>query len=153
MQNPSALKDELTKVVDDLIADADIELFELNIHYSSGVSQIEVIIDKTHGGISLEECSWVNQQLVNFIDRDQLVAGEYTVEVSSPGLDRPLKTVKDFNRVLGQDIRVHLKEKAANKIEHVGVLEEVLETGIKLKTKKDVLSLPFEIIQKAVPVF
>ncbi len=70
---------------------------------------LRVYIDKP-GGVTLEDCEWVSRELSTALDVEDIIAGAYTLEVSSPGLDRALKTEKDFKRFAGR--KAHIKTKA-----------------------------------------
>lgn len=68
---------------------------------------LRVFLDK-EGGIDLDDCQWVSEQLGAKLDETDPIKESYYLEVSSPGLDRPLKKERDFARHLGERIEVHL---------------------------------------------
>jgi len=114
-----------------------------------GESVLEILADRAEGGITLDECSRLNKELGTLLDFSGLLADPYTLEVSSPGLDRPLFTRADFKRSLGREIRLFLKEVVAEKIEHQGILENAGENSIFLKTIDKTIEIPFEKVNKA----
>lgn len=144
---------ELNQFLDELTRSLSCELVELLIRRQGKVVHIEVLVDHEEGGITLDECSAINKQLSKYIEEKNLIAEDYVVEVSSPGLDRPLKTSKDFRRVLGESARFHLSEIIEGKIEHMGVIQEVNDDVIKVETKKNMIQIPIHKIQKAVLIF
>ena len=85
-------------------------------------------------------------------EEENFILGRYIVEVSSPGLDRPLKTVKDFLKVMGREVRFHLLEPIENKIEHSGKIKEVHDDEVVIESKLQTITIPFRIIQKAVQI-
>ena len=141
---------DLTVFLNDLTKSASFELIELNIRRLGKVIQVEVIVDKETGGITLGECSVINKQLSKYIEEKNLIADDYIVEVSSPGLDRPLKTKKDFLRVKGAEVRFHLMDLIEGKKEHSGIVKAVEDNAVYVETKKMTVVIPFDKIQKAV---
>ena len=81
-----------------------------------------------------------------------MFTGNYSLEVSSPGLDRPLKTKKDFLRVSGREVVFYLSENLHGKKEHQGVIKDVSEEKVEVQTKSGLVSIPFKIINKAVQI-
>ena len=68
---------------------------------------LRLYIDKPEG-VTIDDCQLVHEAVIGLIDAADPISGPYTFEVSSPGLDRPLKTDKDFMRNIGQDIELSL---------------------------------------------
>jgi len=92
---------------------------------------LRVFIDK-NGGVSVENCASVSRFLSEELDKEEnadLIDGSYTIEVSSPGLDRPLKTKRDFERNLGRTLRITQNGKFIK-----GVLKAVNGVSITLET-------------------
>jgi len=99
-----------------------VDLIEKDLFGTGDRKILRVFIDKD-GGVSVEDCASVNRYLSEAID------GSYTIEVSSPGLDRPLKTKRDFERNLGRMLRVTQSGKFVK-----GILKSVSESSIILET-------------------
>jgi ribosome maturation factor RimP len=100
--------------------------------FSAGRRKIlRVFIDKS-GGVDVEDCASTSRYLSEELDKEEnadLIDGSYTIEVSSPGLDRPLKTKRDFERNLGRMLRVMQNGKFIK-----GVLKSVNGVSIILET-------------------
>jgi ribosome maturation factor RimP len=132
-----------------------LELVELNIGGRTNDIFIQVLADRPQGGIGIEECTGLNRSIVEAIDKEAFfsVVG-YSLEVSSPGLDRPLMTSKDFLRNLNAPVRVLLKEKIAGKGEHEGVVKSVTNGDLTLLTTKEQkeITVPIDQILKALLV-
>ncbi len=92
-----------------MLADAGVELVEMQV---AGVRRliIRAFIDKV-GGVTLSECTAVSKRFSLELDAADLITGSYTLEVSSPGLDRPLTTVADFKRKRGETVTVRRKSR------------------------------------------
>ena len=113
---------------------------------------MRVFIDSPNG-ITVDDCATVSNQLtrifeVENVDYDRL-------EVSSPGLDRPLKKAADFERFAGQDVQLRLRMPIANQRNFAGVLQGLKDGVVTLETEKGPVEVPFEEIEKArlVPKF
>ena len=141
---------DLTGFLNELSKSLSFELVELNIRRLGKVIQVEVFVDKESGGITMDECSAVNRQLSRYLEEKNLIADDYVVEVSSPGLDRPLKIKKDFLRAKGAEVRFHLIDMIEGKKEHSGIIKTVEDNAVYVETKKITVVIPFDKIQKAV---
>jgi len=149
---PEELDNAIQEFIVALMNDLSVELVDLNICRQNRTIVIDVITDKPQGGITLNECSLVNQKLSQGLEEKNLIKEDFTVEVSSPGLDRPLKTVKDFLRNVGRNVRFYLSERVEEKKEHTGIVKEVMDSKIIVDTKKNSVTIPINLINKAVQV-
>ena len=110
---------------------------------------LEVLVDRAEGGISLGECAELNKSLAGIVEEGIGLQGSYTLDVSSPGLDRPLLTLSDFKRTLGRDLRIFLKEAHDGKVEYRGISESVDENQLTIKTNDAVIQIPMDKINRA----
>jgi ribosome maturation factor RimP len=70
---------------------------------------LQVMAERPDGGMDVEDCARLSRKLSDFLEREDPVEGEYVLEVSSPGIDRPLTRLTDFARWAGHDARIELK--------------------------------------------
>ncbi len=133
------------------------ELVEVLFRKANQRSILTFLVDRS-GGITLEDCAKLNQKLGVFFDRlaeadmsdNTFFQGRYMLEVNSPGLDRPLKTPRDFGRAMGQMLRVLCQNGATPHSPLVGKLSAVTELGIELEESDGKRrSVPFDSIVKA----
>ena len=124
----------------------------VDIEFSPKGRLLRVFLD-IERGITVDDCATVSNQLqrvfeVENVDYDRL-------EVSSPGLDRPLKKLADFERFAGEQAQVRLSLPIGNQRNFVGVIERVQDGAVALRTEKGEVLLPFDDIEKArlVPQF
>lgn len=82
------------------------ELVEVEIAGQSGVRILRIYIDKAGGGIGLDDCTVVSQFLNPLLDAEDFISENYILEVSSPGIDRPLRKPADFIRFSGEEVTV-----------------------------------------------
>ena len=128
------------------------ELVELRLRQQMKTLVVDITVDHPQGGITIDQCSYINKQISQIIEDNQWIQGDYVVEVSSPGLDRPLKTPGDFLRVRGRHIRCHLSEPVENRIEYMGIVEDMRGKEIVLRLKTGTILIPLTSIQKSVQV-
>jgi ribosome maturation factor RimP len=126
------------------------ELVELSMKHHGKTVVVDIIADKINGGITVDECSTINKQVVRAIESQQWFSENFIVEVSSPGLDRALKTAQDFTRAIGRKVRIHLLEPVEEKVEHQGIVARVQENFITIQKKDAMVNIPLEYISKAV---
>ena len=124
----------------------------VDVEFSPKGRLLRVFLD-IERGITVDDCATVSNQLqrvfeVENIDYDRL-------EVSSPGLDRPLKKLADFERFAGEQAQLRLSLPIGNQRNFVGVIEGVRDGAVALRTEKGEVLLPFDDIEKArlVPQF
>jgi ribosome maturation factor RimP len=110
-----------------------LELVDLEHRGMGRRSLLRVFIDKP-GGITLDDCETASRNLEKVLDVEDPFSGPYTLEVSSPGLDRPLKTEADFRRAAGKRVRLKLAEPLGGEWVLTGNIASVDHGGICLET-------------------
>ncbi len=144
---------ETIKAIAESIAEqVKLDLVDLNLNRRGMALIIDVIADHPEGGITIDECTELNRKLSDELEKQDLIKDDYIVEVSSPGLDRPLTNEKDFKRAAKREIRFHLKEKIDGKIEHQGIVQDITSDGVMVKTKKEVIKILYGQINKAIQI-
>lgn len=108
-----------------LLAGDDLELVE--VRFTGG--QLQVVVDRA-GGIDLEALSGISSRVSRLLDEHDVVPGRYTLEVSSPGLERPLRTPEQFRRFVGTTVSVKTRPHVAGERRQRGLLEAADEEGI-----------------------
>ena len=124
------LADKLRQTIGDYLQSRNLELVGLIYRYEGSDLFLRVLADTPEGNISLDECASANADLGRILDSDEDLKERYILEVSSPGLDRPLATQKDFKRCLNRKARFFLKEQVNGKIEWEGIISKVEEDKI-----------------------
>ena len=143
------LLEKIQQLSASFLAAAGVELVDLNIRRQGKQTAIEILVDKTGGGINIDECSRLNREIGNALEAQNIISDRYLLEVSSPGLDRPLKTKRDFERVIHRPVRLILFERVGEKGEYVGDLLAVNDQGVVIATQQGNLAVPFEKINVA----
>jgi len=135
--------------------EAGMDLIELKVAGHKNDIFIQITADKPSGGITIRECAILNKTLVAAIEQENLLPPEiFSLELSSPGLDRPLVTRKDFIRSIGRKIHFWLNEPIdiGGKKEVQGMLAEVREKGLTVDVLGSRLVLPLSSVIKGILV-
>lgn len=109
---------------------------------------LRLYIDK-EGGVLIDDCSAVSRQISALIDVEDPVRGQFNLEVSSPGLDRPLRRVKDFQRFTGSKVKLKTAVPLEGQRNFSGRLLEANDEVVVIETDSEELSLPMNVIEKA----
>ena len=124
-------------------------IVEMDITRKRETLVLKLFIDRPSGGISVHECADLNRRLCEFLERPPLSLRDFALEVSSPGVDRPLTTQEDFRRCLGRDIRIYLIQSSRGCMQWEGKLLEVRKGSVVLETGGGSLEIPWEQISRA----
>jgi len=128
----------------------DIEMVDLKLRGKGSKTILKILVDKTRGGISLDDCADINRKISEELDKQDIFDAPYILDVSSPGIDYPLKTVKDFRRNLGRTLNVKIYDGIKENKTFTGKLEEVRDDLIILKDKSGTqISIPVKNVEKA----
>jgi ribosome maturation factor RimP len=98
---------------------------------------------------AIADCAYVSRELARHLDVEDFITQPYTLEVSSPGLTRPLKKSEDFVRNKGKMCRIITREAVAGKIEFVGEIGETTVDKVDIKEKIGIFTIPIYAIKKA----
>jgi ribosome maturation factor RimP len=101
-------RDEVRQAVEPVVEELGLELHRLDFAPTRGRAHLRLLIDRPEGLVSLEDCTRVSGAVGRLLDGLDLVPCRYQLEVSSPGVDRPLATPRDFGRFEGSRVRVRL---------------------------------------------
>ncbi len=137
------IRERLRSYLETVVLETGAELVKLGFYARGQQLDIRVLLNKD-GGIRLDECAAVNKRLRRFIDEESLISGAYTIEVSSPGLDRELTTEKDFSALCQKKVRFWLKESRNDKREWTGKIVRVQDGLVYVEIPPDKKGHPAE---------
>jgi ribosome maturation factor RimP len=148
----TALDKRLAEIVAPVIEDMGFELVRLRLQ-GGKTATLQVMADRPAGGIEVDDCARISTDLSAVLDVEDPIADEYTLEVSSPGIDRPLTRPKDFEIWAGYEARVETTEQIDGQRRFKGVLQglegdEVL-IEIERGAETPVIGLRFEWLSDA----
>ena len=118
------------------------ELVDVEYVKEAGTWYLRAYIDK-EGGIAVDDCEVISRALSSWLDKEDFIDDSYILEVSSPGLGRPLKKEKDFVRSMGKDVDVRLYRQLNKQKEFTGALSAYDENTVTL-TMEDGNQMVFE---------
>ncbi len=108
------------------------ELVDVEFVKEAGVWYLRAYIDK-EGGIAVDDCEVISRKVSDWLDKEDFIDESYILEVSSPGLGRPLKKEKDFARSIGKDVEVRLYKALNKSKEYTGALEAYDKESVTIK--------------------
>jgi len=111
-------------------------------------SLLRVYLDK-EGGIDIEDCAQASRQISSILDVEDPISGVYTLEVSSPGIDRVLFNLDQFREYLGWYVQLRLTENFENRRKFAGQLKAIVDDEIVLIIGDEEYTIPYELIEKA----
>ncbi len=140
-------KDQIQFKIKNIIKEEGFELLESKIFFLNGNYVIRCIVDRVFGGITLSECSKINREIGSYLYEEKVLGERYSIEINSPGLDRPLKIPRDFMKVKGRKILLWFKEPVCGKVSLEGEILGVEENELILNYKGETLKIDFNKIK------
>jgi len=144
----ATLEQNLQEMLQGAVEDLDCELWGIECQRAGRFMTVRLFIDK-EGGVTVDDCADVSRQVSAILDVEDPIADKYNLEVSSPGLDRSLFTLPQFERYIGQDIAVHLRIPVMERRKWQGKLERIENDMVILIVDGQEQVLVFGNIQKA----
>lgn len=117
-----------------LLAEYQFELVDVEYVKEAGNWYLRAYIDK-EGGITVDDCEVVSRRFSDWLDQEDFIEDSYIMEVSSPGLGRPLKKDKDFERSLGEEVEIRLYKPRNKQKEFTGVLKAYDKDTVTIETE------------------
>jgi len=143
------ITDELNNIIEDYLKNQNLDLVDLIYRYEGRDLVLRILVDKPQGGISVGECAHLNSEIGRIVDEKDILQQNYILEVSSPGLDRALKTKNDFTRCLNKELRVFLREPINGKFELEGIINKVEDDLVYFDVKGSTVEIPILNINRA----
>jgi ribosome maturation factor RimP len=141
------LKQKVLQLAEQIARQQGLEIFDVEL-LGKGKLLLRIMIDK-EGGTSIDDCERFSKSFSALLDVEDPFPGSYTLEVSSPGLDRPLRSLKEFEKNRGSLVRVITSEKIENQNFFIGHIADIRNETVKLSIKDRAIEIPFHKISKA----
>ena len=126
-----------------------LELFEVQFRREGHGWVLRLVVDK-EDGVTLDDCSQVSRETSDFLDVEDIIDHPYHLEVSSPGLERPLRTMAECQRHLGKKVRIKLKQELDSQRVIIGELETAEQDELTVLSEEGTTyNIEWENIQKA----
>lgn len=145
---------QLTELVAPVAEALGFELWGIE-YLSQGKQTVVRIYIDSPDGINVDDCAKVSRQVSGVFDVEDPILGEYNLEVSSPGMERPLFTLEQFKRYVGEQVKVRLRSPFEGRRKFSGQLTGVEDDDVVVAVDDNEYLLPFDLIDKAniVPTF
>ncbi len=139
---------ELIELLEPVVTAMGYEMLGIEHFRQKDGSMLRLYIDND-AGITLDDCTRVNHQVIGVLDVHDPIKEKYFLEISSPGLDRPLFTLEQFQRFLGEKVKMKLREKIEKRRKITGVIKAVEETAVIVGADGIDYVIPADVIDSA----
>jgi len=142
------LREKLIALIEPLLTTLGFELADLEFAAGHGHSQLRVFIDRP-AGVGLEDCEQCSRELAALLDVHDPIPSAYTLEVSSPGLDRVLRTPAQFARFVGSKVTVELLVPRAGRRRYTGRLQAAGADSVEVDVDGEMVSASYAEVLRA----
>lgn len=139
---------EVETLIQPILDSLNIELVLIEYYSSRGSGKLRVVIDKKEG-ITIDDCVQVSKMLSRALDHTEIISHRYNLEVSSPGLDRPLVKKNDFIRFKGKECKITTLVRYQNRKNFKGELIGVENDKVIIQVGDEIFKIPYPKIAKA----
>lgn len=143
---------EIAALVEPSLNDMGFRIVRVSISGRNGTT-VQIMAERPDGTITVEDCADISRQLSPLLDAHDPIAGQYTLEISSPGIDRPLARPSDFVAWAGHEARIETKQLVGGRRRFRGVLKGLAGNDVELEVPPDQggpeLTLPIGLISEA----
>jgi ribosome maturation factor RimP len=143
------LEKTVTALVEPVCAAAGLELVLAEFRREPAGRILRLYIDRPDGGVTLDDCTHISRQVTDLLDVSLADIGPYNLEVSSPGVDRPLVKPGDYQRFADHQVRIRLHEPVDGRKTFKGTISTVTDETVQIKTATETVSFDFSQIDRA----
>ncbi len=136
------------RLITDAVGSLGYELVHVEYQPRRDSSVLRIYIDRP-GGVSVDDCQRVSRHVGVVLDVEDLIPHRYTLEVSSPGIERPLFKQEDYKRFSGKEVRLTTLEKIEGRKNFVGYLRGIEEGVVEFESEGKTMKVPLRLIRKA----
>lgn len=148
LDNQQKIIEKIEKIVTPVVNEMGLSLVDIEYMQDGGYWYVRIYVENLNGEITLEECAAISGKIDE--DVDKLIEQRFFLEVSSPGIERPLKKIEDFIRFKGEKIKVSLKHKINDKKSFEGIITEYKDNIIFLEIEEEnIVEILFSEVKKA----
>ncbi len=139
---------QLRDLIEPVVTALGYDLWGLDYQTGGRQTLLRIYIERADG-VDVDDCAKVSRQVSSIFDVEDPIVGEYTLEVSSPGLDRPLYSKEQFEQYVGETVKVRLRVAFEGRKKFTGTLTGVEDEDVVVAVDNDEYLLPLELIDKA----
>jgi len=141
--------DELAKMIEPTIVGLGYELSDIDVKLNERDGVVRIYIDKLPDGVGMEDCAAVSRQVSALLDVEDPIPGNYTLEVSSPGLDRRLTKLEHYERFLEEVVKIKLRFPQDGRRNFRGTLKAANAENIDIEVDGEMFELPRATIESS----
>ncbi len=146
-----SIPQSVAELIEPALRDDHLDLVDVEYKKEGKNWYLRVYIDKSQG-VTVEDCQKASRRIEDMIEIDELIAFPYILEVSSPGLDRPLKKEKDFIRSLNRKVKITTYSPIDNQRNFTGTIKDFKDGILAVEIEGAIVNIPLETIAHAKPV-
>lgn len=143
--------EKIEKIVLPVVENMGFSLVDVEYMQEGGYWYVRIFVEDLNGDITLDDCAKISSTIED--DIDKLIDKRFFLEVSSPGIERPLKKIDDFNRFKDEKIKISLKHKIDDTKNFIGINRGIENEILSLEIGDKMMAIPFKEIRKANIVF
>ena len=144
----SAQADKIRQLIEPSVESMGFDLVRVMIK-GGGETILQIMAERPDGSMTVSDCATLSRAISAILDVEDPIRGEYNLEVSSPGIDRPLVRISDFEHYVGFDAKIELAAGTEGQRRFKGVIDNVVDGDIHLETEQGTFALPFDEIASA----
>ena len=138
----------IKELLEPLLFENNLELFDIEYKGLGRKGVLRVFIDK-ESGVTIDDCAKISRELGNLLDVHDVIPGSYNLEISSPGLTRPLRKRDDYIRFKGKKVKIKTLEDIQDKKVFTGKLLDFIDDTVSVETDGTRYLIPYNKIEKA----
>lgn len=144
------IEDAIWKMAEPLVAENGMELIDVEYVKEGAEWYLRLFLDKEgEEGIDLDDCELISRKFSDVLEEKDPITQAYRLEVSSPGIERPLKRTKDFQRFQGEKVQVKTFSEVEGKKQFIGILQDTTEETVTIDVDGTSIAIPRKQIGKA----
>ena len=146
--NKENILKKIETIVVPVVEEMGLSLIDIEYLQDGGYWYVRIYVENLEGDITLEDCAIISNKIDE--DIDKLIEQRFFLEVSSPGIERPLKKIEDYNRFKGEKIKLSLKHKVEDNKNFEGIIADCKDSNIYLEMEDGkIMEIPFSEVRKA----
>ena len=149
ISNKTDLEKEIWGLLEGTVELLGFRIVDVEYVRSRGGMTLRLTIERPGGNVTIDDCVEVSRTCSDILDIKDPIEGPYNLEVSSPGINRPLKRLGDFDRFKGEKVKIETVEKLDNRHRFKGILLGTRDSDILVEIGNEMVSIPISKIKKA----
>ena len=139
----SKIEKTLLEYLNPIFLDTEYEIIRIKVHENNN-KIVQIMIDHSYKIIDIDDCAKYSRIISEYLDKSNLLSQDFNLEVSSPGINRPLTRYKDFQKFKGNKVKITQINLENKKINYKGILTEVTENSILLDQNDNLVSIKLD---------